>query len=292
MAKQIYIPTPEEISKMSIDKLNAEIRRLGNIANTRMRNLAKSDFRGANTGLEFMMKKAGEASPEKASSFGLASSFSTAKAKNVNAGRSSLTAITVALKSKKSKVSTLKESEKLRKESLSKIMFGEQKDPNKKQRILSDEKYLDLVYMLNDLKTVSGLDSNQIIDLFKKESSNRKFDSFDDFKKFVEERGEKGTAIMDYDDLSARADYYYDPIKEEFVAKSKQDKESGLYYKKGQHVKKNTRTLKNGEKKTTYRVERDKNIKRALKSMDKGVKKLDKKISKARKKKKKSGDKK
>lgn len=271
MAKQIYIPTPEEISKMSIDKLNAEIRRLGNIANTRMRNLSKSNFRGANIGLEFMMKKAGEASPEKATSFGLASSFSTSKAKNVNAGRASLTAITVALKSKKSKISTLKESEKLRKESLSKIMFGEQKDPNKKQRVLSDEKYLDLVYMLNDLKTVSGLDSNQIIDLFKKESSNRKFNSFEDFKKFVEERGEQGTALMDYDDLSSRADYYYDPIKEEFVTKSKQDKESGLYYKKGEHVEKTVTKTKYGES-VSYDVVKN--------------------VKKKKKKKKKSGDKK
>lgn len=292
MAKQIYIPEPEEISKMNLDKLNAEIRRLGNIANTRMGNLAHSKYAASSKALEFMMKKAGQASPEKATSFGLAGSFSTAKAKNVNAGRATLATISSALKSKKSTVSALKESDRLRNESLSKKMFGEQKDPNKKQRVMHNDEYLDLVNMLNDLKTVSGLDSNQVIDLYKKEIGHNKFKTVDDFKEFLEERGEKGTALMDYDDLEDNAEFVFDEVSGEFKATSKYDEESGLYYKKGQHIKKNTRTLKNGKKKTTYRVERDKNFKRALKSMDKGVKKLDKKISKARKKKKKSGDKK
>lgn len=226
------IPTPEQISKMSLEQLNNEIRRLGNIANSRLSTLEKQQKVDTSSGIAYLKKLAGQANPEKASvSTGMADRFSTKKSTNVNVARARLKNISAGLKSKKSTVRGLKESDKQRKKTLSENVFAPVKtmkkvkvydekktgDPKKDKKRkfhyemrertvrtqFTDKEYKELIEMLHEAN-INNWDSETVLQVFAQESVNHKFYNYDDFKEFLEERLPQGTAIIDYDMIPER----------------------------------------------------------------------------------------
>lgn len=236
---------------MSLTELNNEIKRLAPIANQRINRLKNSKQKGADTGMLYLQKLAGESMPSNASpSTGLAKTFSTKKESNANKGRARVSALVKGLKSKRSTKTGLIESDEQRKKTLSKMMFAPYKemkkvrvydepktgDPKKDkkrkyhyemrerttQKMLTTAEYGSLIRTLNWAQTYLGAgkyDSDQILNLYSKETIDKKFTSYADFEKYLREKLPQGDAEFQYDSLKDGNKYVKDFITGQWVVK-------------------------------------------------------------------------
>lgn len=214
---------------MSLKELNSEIRRLGNIANSRLRTLKRHQGEKDiyDSSIDFLQKLAGQANPEKSGITGMAKSFSTAKAKSVNAGRKSLSVIVTALESKRSTLQGLTKIDAQRKKTFEDKYLKQQRHEKRKVRVYDDngkyhyeekdvlvkntltwEEYHELVKLLSESNSSSAFDSNQAMDIFMSElSGDKKFNSYDEMKNFLEDTGAKSIPQMEYDKLAPKSKY-------------------------------------------------------------------------------------
>lgn len=227
---------------MSLTELNNEIKRLAPLANQRINRLKNTKQKGADTGLLYLQKLAGESMPNNASpSTGLAKTFSTKKESNINRGRARVSLLVKGLKSKRSTPTGLRESDQQRKNTLSKMIFAPykemkrvrvydepktgnpKKDKKRKyhyemrertvQKYLSTAEYGSLIRTLSWAQKYLGggkYDSDQILNLYAKETLDKKFTSYTDFETYLQEKLPKGDAEFQYDTLDKDVKYIKD----------------------------------------------------------------------------------
>ena len=196
MATTLYAPKSEDIpsiqriNKMSLEELNIEIYRLSSRANTRLYRLENKTPESA-TILQ-AKKLAAEWNPSQKQ--GLANRFRRTPAKTVQEARSRLSNITKFLKWESSTISGQKEIQKKRISSMEQVIG----------KPLTKNEFDDIVEVLERTRDISGVDSNQIINIMKQELSQNKFENVDDLVQFIESASGTGKIIeKEYDDIEA-----------------------------------------------------------------------------------------